>query len=398
MSPMGDGALASRVAALEDAAIKLDRTPGPHQGHANATRWKLFEEWDILHTEIGAAANSPVHEQLQQSLSHLEKKLAPCPLQNARGPLYLLSGAMRLLGLGIFMAMLAVLVSPALVILTLGEDLLIRRGKMHWNERWSPCAKRVMAWWMLQILGIKLAVEGEQHISPCLVLFTHGSYLDPILLVASYRCGFKALTKAEVFFLPYIGMLGASLGSVPIERRKRDKAIQTLSGLGRWLKEVGDSIVIAPEGTRSKTGNLTSFKKGPFHLQQDLQCDIMLATIGGNHLIWPPAKPFPATGRIYIRYEKPFKPGPGMSREDVMLEVRQGFNRAKRSLPEVCAGPLTLLERLGTCAACAITYLTAWLLLVLASQLRAAAGMNVTQWAVVWLGYTVASTALVAVK
>eukprot|EP01126_Amoeba_proteus_P038594 TRINITY_DN4033_c0_g1_i7.p1 TRINITY_DN4033_c0_g1~~TRINITY_DN4033_c0_g1_i7.p1 ORF type:complete len:147 (+),score=18.70 TRINITY_DN4033_c0_g1_i7:448-888(+) len=64
----------------------------------------------------------------------------------------------------------------------------------------------------------------------------------------------------------------------------------------------GRSIAISPEGTRSPSGQLINFKKGPFHLA--LSCKVPLSPIllYGPHDLWPPGQPVPIPGKVVVQF------------------------------------------------------------------------------------------------
>ena len=87
------------------------------------------------------------------------------------------------------------------------------------------------------------------------------------MIVASARHYFTGVGAIEQFSYPVWGFLAKKYGLIPIERKKIGSAIRSLAEVENTLKN-GISAMIAPEGTRTRTGNLGSFKKGAFHVQK----------------------------------------------------------------------------------------------------------------------------------
>ena len=127
---------------------------------------------------------------------------------------------------------------------------------------------RFIARAVLRAAGQRLTISGDIP-SPSdrsvLYVFNHASILDAMLVVAVIPEHFAAVGKAEQFRVPFWGALIRRFGLVPLERQRLDQAIHSLDVLGECLGR-GTSLMISPEGTRSRDGALLPFKKGPFHV------------------------------------------------------------------------------------------------------------------------------------
>ncbi|KAJ1391005.1 hypothetical protein B484DRAFT_298470, partial [Ochromonadaceae sp. CCMP2298] len=80
--------------------------------------------------------------------------------------------------------------------------------------------------------------------------------------------------KSELFLIPFFGWCLTAYGGVAIKRGNRDQAVKAL-GAAAGAAGCGDCLAIAPEGTRSKSGQLMAFKKGPFYLWEQLNLPIV---------------------------------------------------------------------------------------------------------------------------
>jgi 1-acyl-sn-glycerol-3-phosphate acyltransferase len=103
---------------------------------------------------------------------------------------------------------------------------------------------------------------------PYLYMINHASLFDAMMVVASIRHYFTGVGKVEQFSYPIWGYLAKQYGIIPIVRQQLDLAIISLVKAEKAIKE-GVSIMIAPEGTRTLTGKLGTFKKGPFHVAKN---------------------------------------------------------------------------------------------------------------------------------
>ena len=130
---------------------------------------------------------------------------------------------------------------------------------------------RAIAWTVIITGGQWLKIKGNVPLKengPYLYLFNHQSVFDAFMIVASARHYFTGVGAVEQFSYPVWGFLAKKYGLIPIERKKIHSAIGSLTEVENALKN-GVSAMIAPEGTRTLTGELGAFKKGAFHVAKN---------------------------------------------------------------------------------------------------------------------------------
>lgn len=113
----------------------------------------------------------------------------------------------------------------------------------------------------------KLHLEGREKIPwkrPVVMVANHRSLID-ILALYKIRRPFKWTSKDENFRLPFIGMVLSLTNSIRIKRESLRSGAQFLSQAEEEMKK-GSSILLFPEGTRSKTMEMRPFKEGAFLL------------------------------------------------------------------------------------------------------------------------------------
>ena len=123
----------------------------------------------------------------------------------------------------------------------------------------------------------KIEIKGKQHIKPgeaYMIVSNHQSILDIILTLATLPVHFKFMAKKELFAIPFLGWHMLLTGYIPIDRGNSDSARQALVKAGDWLKR-GVSILMFPEGTRSRDGEIHSFKPGAFKLAKNGEVKIL---------------------------------------------------------------------------------------------------------------------------
>ena len=124
--------------------------------------------------------------------------------------------------------------------------------------------------------GLEFEVYGGEHlesIRPAIFIFNHQSYLDSVVLAHLLRHDFVAFCKREVADNKLLGPLMRAHGSIFVDRGAADQT-GCMEQAKKALSE-GKSLVIAPEGTRSATGEVEPFKPGAFYLAKKMRVPIV---------------------------------------------------------------------------------------------------------------------------
>jgi 1-acyl-sn-glycerol-3-phosphate acyltransferase len=148
------------------------------------------------------------------------------------------------------------------------------------------CDERLAGWSRACIdnARIDLAIAGRENLRPSetyLVLSNHQSLYDIPVLFQAIGPNIRMITKRELFYVPFFGGALAAAGFIAIDRRDRNAAIRSLE-IARALLAGGTHVWIAPEGTRSKTGELLPFKKGAFYLAFEAGIPILPVSLCGT--------------------------------------------------------------------------------------------------------------------
>ncbi len=123
-------------------------------------------------------------------------------------------------------------------------------------------------------------VEIHDPRRPYVVVANHESYAD-IFLVSHLKWEMKWLAKDTIFRIPLMGWMMRMAGDVPINRGSRGSAQQALEACrDRLSKKV--SVMIFPEGTRSRNDDLLSFKDGAFQLAISTGTPVLPIAIAGT--------------------------------------------------------------------------------------------------------------------
>jgi 1-acyl-sn-glycerol-3-phosphate acyltransferase len=111
-------------------------------------------------------------------------------------------------------------------------------------------------------LGFRLRIYGRENLiedGPAILASNHASYLDPPLVGVSCRKDVYFLARKSLFERPVVGPILAQLNTIPVDRDRGD--VGAVRALIKLLKS-GNRVLVFPEGTRSKDGNLQPARAG----------------------------------------------------------------------------------------------------------------------------------------
>ena len=134
------------------------------------------------------------------------------------------------------------------------------------------------------LAGIRTRVAGREYLRPgeaMVFCCNHQSNIDPPILFQALHPRLHVLFKRELTKLPLLGRAFQIGGFVPIDRASREQSMSAIDQAAASLKE-GNSFLTFPEGTRSRTGALLPFKRGPFLMALKAQVPVVPVAIQGG--------------------------------------------------------------------------------------------------------------------
>ncbi|HJV48659.1 MAG TPA: lysophospholipid acyltransferase family protein [Geothrix sp.] len=190
----------------------------------------------------------------------------------------------------------------------------------------GPMFARGMAWFC----HIPFTLQGWEQLpedirqgrQSAIFMSNHESLMDPPVLIAALPVPAVYIAKKELKYVPFIGWAAWAAGVIFIDRGDRERAVRSIHDAALQIRN-GKNVVIFPEGTRSRTGQMLPFKKGGFALALDAGVPIVpLATVGGFHTLAPDSARI-RPGAYTVRVGGPVHPSEYADRDALMQEVRR---------------------------------------------------------------------------
>jgi 1-acyl-sn-glycerol-3-phosphate acyltransferase len=179
---------------------------------------------------------------------------------------------------------------------------------------------------MLRVAGIRLVVEGLERIpgdGPVIYMGNHQGNFDINALTLAVPRLFSWIAKEELFRIPVFGAAMKRAGYIPLDRSGGRKALKSMKAAAARIA-AGASVVIFPEGTRTKDGSLLPFKRGAFLLAVKSGVPIVPFTINGSRAINPRNRIELHPGTITVTFAAPVATAGG-AEEELMMQVREAI-------------------------------------------------------------------------
>jgi len=230
----------------------------------------------------------------------------------------------------------ALLLTLFISIVTLFRTLVLRRD--------AASVQGLAAWWARSICavsGVVVTVTGREHLDaekPYIFAANHQSQFDILALQGFLGMDFRWLAKKELFKVPIWGPAMRRAGYISVDRSRGRQALKSIGEAAQKIS-AGTSVIIFPEGTRTRDGKMQNFKSGAMVLAIKSGVDIVPVAIKGTYEILPKGKLLINPGNVLIRIGNP-------------IATKNYKSKDKHVLAKILQEEVT--ELLGAMTSCAV--------------------------------------------
>lgn len=136
--------------------------------------------------------------------------------------------------------------------------------------------------WRIHLYGLEKVDKKDRGV---VFIGNHQSFLD-MPLFATLPWKMKWVSKKELFKIPVAGWIMTMCGHVSIDRGKKT-AINSMYGIAEYANN-NVSVMVYPEGSRSRDGNLKPFKNGTFIISKEYNFPVQPVVVYGTHQMMKP--------------------------------------------------------------------------------------------------------------
>ena len=224
---------------------------------------------------------------------------------------------------------------PVLLVLTVLTALVTIIGSLLGGAHfWGYYPGKIWSQLICYLLLIPVKINGREKLhkrTSYVFVPNHQGSFDIFLIYGFLGRNFKWMMKKSLRNIPLVGYSCYRAGHIFVDHSSPAAVRRTMETAERSLRG-GSSLVVFPEGARSKDGHMRPFKKGAYQLALEFRLPLVPVSIDGAYDVMPRGSYLPRWGHITLTIHRPIAPpDDDASRAQVMEQTATAI---KSALPE----------------------------------------------------------------
>ncbi len=190
------------------------------------------------------------------------------------------------------------------------------------TRRRQNAVERAWAGALLAVSGVKVKVEGLEKITTdgsYVFVSNHLSYMDTPVALANIPVRFRFLAKRGLFQIPFLGWHLGRAGHIRVPREDARAAVKTMTLAAQLVRKEGVSLLIFPEGGRSRTGEMRDFKEGAAFIAIKAGVPLVPIALKGTREVLPFGSGMVRKGTVAMRIGDPISTAQASPHDRVRL-------------------------------------------------------------------------------
>lgn len=225
---------------------------------------------------------------------------------------------------------------PLLLVATILTALITLIGSLLGGGRWfgyypGVVWSRIFCW----LTWVRVRVEGREHISKgtsYVFVANHQGAYDIFSIYGYLGHNFRWMMKKSLERIPLVGYSCKAAGHIFVDNKSTAGVRRTMEDAEKRLAG-GMSVVVFPEGSRTRNGQMSKFRRGAFTLAVEFGLPVVPITIDGAFKVMPRTTLIPRPGTIKLTIHKPISV-PAGEKHDMAVLMDESYKAVASALPQ----------------------------------------------------------------
>lgn len=182
---------------------------------------------------------------------------------------------------------------------------------------------------------VRVKVRGKDNISKktsYVFVANHQGAFDIFTIYGYLGHNFRWMMKKSLEKIPLVGYACRTAGHIYVDNSRPSAVRETMETAEKRLAG-GMSVVVFPEGSRTRDGKMHQFRRGAYALAVEFALPVVPLTIDGAYQVMPRGRNLPRPGKITLTIHKPIYPAEG-STHDLASIMEESYRAIASALPE----------------------------------------------------------------